>query len=181
MTLRYTGERAIPWNAATGAVVMVPHIMRYAWATQFAWQKRVVDLGCGSGYGSYILSMVAREVVGLDWSINAIFYAKDTFEAQNLKYKVLNLAHGDIPRARGGLYVAFEVLEHLEYPDDLLQSLDAPLVWSIPISNVNQWHKQVLTLDEIESLMGNVTHLQAPDTRRRCVTWVMMSGRSTTI
>ena len=160
MNLRYTGERAIPWNAAVGINVMVPHIMRYAWATQFCWQKRVIDLGCGSGYGSHILSLVAREVVGADKHLDSLAYAGEKFIADNLHYTVCDIQHDALPL--GDAYVAFEVLEHLDNPDSLIQQV-SPLVWSIPISNKNQWHKQVLSLDDIESLMGEVAWLQSGD------------------
>lgn len=136
---------------------MVPHIMRYAHATQFAWGKQVVDLGCGSGYGSYILSMVAEKVTGLDMSIDTIFYAGDTFEAHNLFFGAANLDNGYIPPA--DLYVAFEVLEHLDNPDWLVQTAK-PMLWSIPISNANQWHKHVYSFQDIEALMGSISWVQ---------------------
>jgi 2-polyprenyl-3-methyl-5-hydroxy-6-metoxy-1,4-benzoquinol methylase len=139
---------------------MIPHIMRYAWATQFCWQKRVVDLGCGSGYGSFILSMVAKEVIGADLSIDAIIYAGDNFEADNLFFTICDLENDELPL--GEVYAAFEVLEHLEDPAALVQ-MAKPLVWSIPISNKNQWHKQVLSMEEIESLMGEVAWVQSGD------------------
>jgi 2-polyprenyl-3-methyl-5-hydroxy-6-metoxy-1,4-benzoquinol methylase len=40
------------------------HLHRYAYATQFVQKKRVLDLACGEGYGSYLLARTAECVVG---------------------------------------------------------------------------------------------------------------------
>lgn len=159
MTMSYTGERAIPWNRATGLRVMHPHIMRYAWATQFAWAERVVDLGCGVGYGSYIMSMVADSVLGVDVNAEAIAYADMHFIAPNLEYERHNLLDGP-PSGGASLYVAFEVLEHLADPRGLIEELDAPLVWSIPINVPSEFHARAYTVDDITKLMGGTIYYQ---------------------
>lgn len=152
--MRYTGERAIPWNGATGLNVMHPHIMRYAWATRWAWGEDVVDLGCGAGYGAYILSMCALSVFGVDLNPEAIHYAGARFDAPNLTFGRHNLDDGP-PEGHPSIYVAFEVLEHLTAPRALIEELDAPLVWSIPVNVPNQWHKKVYSVDAIIKMMGN--------------------------
>lgn len=157
--MRYTGERAVPWNNNTGLHVMYPHIMRYAWATQFAWGESVVDLGCGTGYGSFILSMVADSVLGVDASNEAIIYADATFVAPNLEYERHNLLDGS-PDAQASLYVAFEVLEHLADPMLLVDDLQAPLVWSIPINVPNRWHVRAYKADDIVAMMGGTIYYQ---------------------
>jgi trans-aconitate methyltransferase len=158
--IHYTGERAVPWNKATGPGVMHPHIMRYAWATQFAWAESVVDLGCGVGYGSYILSMVADSVLGVDVNSESIAYADMRFVAPNLDYERHNLLDGP-PEGRPSLYVAFEVLEHLADPMLLVDDLDAPLVWSIPINVPNRWHIRTYGIDDIEAMMGGDIYYQS--------------------
>lgn len=153
MAMGYTGERAIPWNKATGPEVMHPHIMRYAWATRFVWGENVHDLGCGAGYGSYILSMVAESVTGYDVDSQTIAWADMHFYAPNLEYAVHNLLDGPPPGVVSQ-YVAFEVLEHLADPVALLDKLHAPLVWSIPVRVPNRWHKRVYDVQEIIDMMG---------------------------
>lgn len=150
--LHYTGERAIPWNAGVGQQVMIPHIMRYAWACQFCWQKRVVDLGCGTGYGSFILSLVAREVIGIELDMGSLYYAEQHFQADNLRFSGYDLNDRPLPHA--DIYTAFEVLEHLDNPDALVRSLQAPLVWSIPVNNDSRFHKHIYSEHDIIGLMG---------------------------
>jgi SAM-dependent methyltransferase len=137
---------------------MIPHIMRYAWATQYAWGKTVTDLGCGTGYGSYLLSMVARNVIGVDIDMSAIHYAIQHFQADNLSFIAQDISGSHVPI--GQLYTAFEVLEHVDDPGLLVQGLAAPLAWSIPVGVDNRWHKQVYSIDDIVSLMGGATHYQ---------------------
>ena len=156
----YTGERVMPWNAACGIDVIYPHIMRYAWASRFCWQKDVVDLGCGTGYGSFILSLISRNVTGADIDEDALEYAVTRFQASNLSFTTCDLDVPEFPI--GDIYVAFEVLEHLDDPLAVAR-LARPMVWSMPISHANPWHKQVLSIDEMEGYIGEVSWLQGLD------------------
>lgn len=151
--MQYTGERAVPWNKATGLHVMHPHIMRYAWATRWVWGEDVHDLGCGTGYGSYLLSMVADSVTGFDINREALEWADLRFYAPNLEYVHHDLLNGPPPGVVS-YYVAFEVLEHLDDPRALIDQLHAPLVWSIPVNCPNQFHRRVYTVDQIIEMMG---------------------------
>lgn len=154
--MKYTGERAVPWNKNTGENVMCPHIMRYAWATRWAWQKTIIDLGCGTGYGSYLLSMVAEKVIGVDDDPETIDYARAHFRASNLSFYVHDLTKKNVPY--GDLYVAFELWEHLDVPEILLP---APLLWSMPIDDDSQFHKRAYSIEEIDSLLGYGEWFQA--------------------
>jgi methylase of polypeptide subunit release factors len=62
----FTGERVIPGQVETD--LWNEHFSRYAFATLFASGKRVLDLGCGSGYGSAELARTAESVIGVDVS-----------------------------------------------------------------------------------------------------------------
>jgi SAM-dependent methyltransferase len=151
--VKYTGERAIPWERATGPLVMIPHIMRYAWATQHAWNKTVVDLCCGSGYGTFLLSWVAQHVTGIDIDALAIEYADLRFESNNLAFSVGDVTDPE-QRFTADLYVAFECLEHLDDPAALVDSLDSPIAWSIPVNVSSRFHKHVYSVDGIRQLMA---------------------------
>ncbi len=71
MTAEFTGERVIPgevdidlWNE---------HVARYAFACQNAPGRRVLDMGCGAGYGSaMLLNSGASSVTSLDISPAAL-------------------------------------------------------------------------------------------------------------
>lgn len=108
----FTGERVIPgkvdvdlWNE---------HISRYLFASRLCRFKKVIDLGCGSGYGSAELAKKAESVVGVDISESAISEARQQYHAPNLQYQVGSL--DQLPFADGAfnLGVCFEVIEHLD-------------------------------------------------------------------
>jgi SAM-dependent methyltransferase len=93
------------------------HVGRYTWALPACEGKRVVDLGCGVGYGTVILSSFARAVIGVDVSPDAVETAKQLYPA--IDYRVTDLVDGELPEAEIG--VCFEVLEHLREPERALR------------------------------------------------------------
>lgn len=155
--LGYTGERAVPWNPQTGGRIMHHHAIRYAWAIQYVAKRAVVDLGCGTGYGSFMLSWSARSVLGVDNDKESITAARERFTADNLRYRVGNLTKR-LPGAE--VYVAFEFLEHIEDPVAPLAKIDALLVWSIPVNVGGPFHKRTYTVQEAIDLVGGEIYIQ---------------------
>ena len=92
------------------------HVGRYTWALPACEGKRVVDLGCGVGYGTVILSSFAQEAIGVDLSADAIETATELYPS--IDYRVADLTAEDLPEADLG--VCFEVLEHLPEPEKAL-------------------------------------------------------------
>lgn len=155
--LAYTGERAIPWDPRTGAHILNRHVMRYAWAVPWVYGKEVVDLGCGTGYGSFMLSWGAKRVLALDISREAVHFAQSQFEARNLEYRIQDVRVDRIPHAE--VYVAFEFLEHLDDPEAVIAHLGGTLLWSLPINNNSQFHKRRYSMAEAEALLpGSIWH-----------------------
>ena len=62
--LDWTGERYLPW--LEDPYIGYEHLHRYAYATQFVENKKVLDLACGEGYGARLLAGTAESVVGVD-------------------------------------------------------------------------------------------------------------------
>ncbi|MEP6768398.1 MAG: methyltransferase domain-containing protein [Acidobacteriota bacterium] len=95
------------------------HWHRYLWVLSRAKDKTVLDLACGSGYGSWLLAGVARRVHGVDRDEASIAQAKTRFVRDNLTYEA-----GDAETYQGDpvdLVVSFETIEHLENPERLLE------------------------------------------------------------
>ena len=72
--------------------LFISHLMRYYFALQFAVNKVVLDAGCGAGYGCDLLATVAKKVIGIDYSEEAINWAKKHYSRSNLKFRVMNLS-----------------------------------------------------------------------------------------
>jgi len=107
----FTGERVIPGKVEVD--LWNEHLSRYLFASRLCRFKKVIDLGCGSGYGSAELADKAESVVGVDVSESAIAEARQTYQAPNLQFQVASLDQLPFADASFHLGVCFEVIEHL--------------------------------------------------------------------
>jgi SAM-dependent methyltransferase len=57
----------------------VNHEKVYLFVSQLMSKKIVLDVGCGTGYGTSILAKHARQIVGIDNSISAIRFARQRY------------------------------------------------------------------------------------------------------
>jgi SAM-dependent methyltransferase len=108
----FTGERVIPGEVNDD--LWAEHIARYAFASGFANGRRVLDAGCGTGYGVAALAGHANFVAGADIAKEAVDYARASAGAENVCY--LQASATALPFASGAfdLVTAFEVIEHLK-------------------------------------------------------------------
>ncbi len=84
-----TGERLIPeMHKDNWKLVYAEHYLRYQSAVSISENKTVLDIACGTGYGSKMLSKVAKKVIGVDNSKHSINYAKEHYSAKNIEYLV---------------------------------------------------------------------------------------------
>jgi len=111
-------ERLIPGEYAPAGQLQ-QHVARYAWAFAPCEGRRVLDVGCGVGYGSFLLSWVASDVDAVDRDPVAIDFARSTFHGP--RYAVVDGTGGDLPAA--DVATCFEVLEHVDDPLALCRQL----------------------------------------------------------
>ena len=108
-------------------VVIREHLIRYVFAMQDIPGKDVLDIACGSGYGMYLMSYLAKSVSGYDYDEEAIK------EAQGFPYRcdtcleVRNLEQ-DNPlnnhkHEKFDVVTCFETIEHVKNPDVLAKNI----------------------------------------------------------
>lgn len=91
------------------------HFPRYGLATQLAHGARVLDFGCGTGYGTALLGEVAESVVGMDIAEEAIKWAKETHRNPKLIFdQRADLGRG-LPQSSFDLVTCFEMIEHVDH------------------------------------------------------------------
>ncbi len=120
--MKKTGERQV---AETLDGIREDHRNRYLWACQEIGKcSTLLDAGCGVGYGSNILSEVADRIFACDISGDAIQYAQEYWKASNIDFFVADLhCHPWSKLPELDVVVAFEVVEHLAFPELFLSGI----------------------------------------------------------
>jgi SAM-dependent methyltransferase len=120
----FTGERLPGGGDGEFSVDMERHLAAYRWAATMAAGRRVLDAGCGEGYGAAMLAETAGLVVGVDRA-EAVAVARTRQRHQRLEYRVADLSRlAELPD-RFQLTLSFQVIEHLEDPVGFLRGLAA--------------------------------------------------------
>lgn len=114
----FTGERVIPGEVNDD--LWAEHIARYAFAARMAPHARVLDIGCGTGYGTAELAQQAQAATGVDVSPDAIAYAQEHYPIPRATFITASATALPFSPASFDLITAFEVIEHLDNWHDLL-------------------------------------------------------------
>lgn len=159
-------ERYVPgtWSK----IAAYEHLPRYELAKAQAIDKRVLDFGCGTGYGSAALAEVAASVTGLDIDQAAITWAQATHHNSKLTFHLCSDLGETLPKNSFDVVTCFEMIEHVDYETQqaaiasiarLLRS-DGMLVISTPnpaitkLYGANPYHLREMTLPEFHDLLG---------------------------
>jgi SAM-dependent methyltransferase len=112
----YTGERLAAGDPRF-APDMARHLAAYHLVAPMVAGLRVLEAGCGEGYGAALLAGQAREVVGVDYDQAALAIAMRRHGAPNLEFRAIDLR--ELARHAPGEFDAvtsFQVIEHLADP-----------------------------------------------------------------
>jgi hypothetical protein len=101
-------------------------------------------------------------VTGLEKNADCVFFAQENFDTIFCRYRQADITVDAIPQA--DVYVAFEILEHLDSPHRLIGRLPpGKLLWSMPVNDISQFHKRGYSVSQIDYLMGRGGWFQAGD------------------
>jgi ubiquinone/menaquinone biosynthesis C-methylase UbiE len=148
-----------------GRLIVSEHRGRYLWGAQLASGLKVLDAGCGTGYGLRILKEAgAAQTVGVDVSADAVAQASEAMSDEHIE--VLQADLKELPFSDGefDLIVCFEVIEHVPEREVILDELarvlaaDGVLCISTPNRNVypqgNPYHLHEYEPDEFAQALG---------------------------
>ena len=92
------------------------HIKSYDFALPFCRGKRVLDIGCGKGYGVCRIADECTEIVGIDIDIEAISFAQEHFSLPNTSYRTVKPAEIEplpFDDCSFDTIISFQVIEHV--------------------------------------------------------------------
>ena len=161
-TLTDTGERMIP-EFHKGTFMYGEHFVRYQSVASLVKDKIVLDIACGSGYGTKKLAETANKVVGVDIDAPTVAYAKKHFHAKNVEYLKGDGVKIPLEDHSVDVVVSFETIEHIVKYETFLDECKRVLkpkgimILSTPndkeFSEDNHFHVHEFVHDELEKLV----------------------------
>jgi SAM-dependent methyltransferase len=160
-TLPLTGERTGP-GVPSENYWYRRHVAAYRFAAQVAG-GRVVDAGCGEGYGAAILARRARRVVALDLDEPTLRHACMRYDRPGFVRS--DLLRMPLDRSSVDSIVALQVLEHVTDAEAFVQScarvlrpggvliLSTPNRETFP-AGLNPFHVREFDATELRDLLG---------------------------
>jgi SAM-dependent methyltransferase len=119
MQLEPTSERLIVehyQHSAEDYLIYLFHIATYNFAKPYIDGKRVLDFGCGSGYGTAWVAGACAKIVGVDIAPEAISYAQEHYQRANLTYTLVKPVDIEPLPFLSGTFdtiLSFQVIEHI--------------------------------------------------------------------
>ena len=109
--MKFTGEYYIP--SVSSPRIEKEHLERYKFAQAFVKNKKVLDIACGTGYGSnMMLAAGAEKVDGVDISKEALGYARKHYKSGKLSFKLGDLLELKA-KQKYDVVTSFETIEHI--------------------------------------------------------------------
>ena len=107
----------------------VAHETRYAWVVDHLplAGASVLDFGCGSGYGTFLMAQKAGQAYGIDSCAEAIAFARSSYVQPHLQYSHVDACGAQelfqvLAPGAFDLVVSFDVIEHIQKYFDYLEN-----------------------------------------------------------
>ena len=101
----------------------VEHLHRYAVASEYIKDKIVLDIACGEGYGSNLMSVNASFVYSVDIDEETIESAKLKYKKNNIEFLTGSTSSIPIKDNSIDVVVSFETIEHHDKHNEMLEEI----------------------------------------------------------
>ena len=160
--LELTGECTLP-DVPEENYWFQRHLVVYEWIRRRVGGLRVIDMACGEGYGSDVLSRSAASVVGVDANPEAHEHAKARYSRPGLRFERNMIQLFAEP---ADAVVFLQTIEHVQDPDELLEHfkrisgvayISTPNVLTLAPPGAersgNPWHVHEYRAEEFRALL----------------------------
>lgn len=161
---KFTGERLISKIMNEDTFL---HLHRYAIAFDYIKDKKVVDIACGEGYGSFLMSKYAKNFTVIDIDEDTIINANSKYKNNNLSYLQGDVSEIPLQSSTIDAVISFETIEHTTKHDEIMQEIkrvlkpDGLLIMSSPDKSnysekrgfINKYHVKELYSEEFKNLI----------------------------
>jgi len=167
--MKKTRERLILEDKEKSSPLFYRHLAAYRFCSCFTRGKTVLDLGCGDGYGSYLLSGKAKKVIGIDSDKKTIKLANQRYKSKNLGFIVGDVLK--IPKlTKFDIIIALQLIEHIADTESFLKQIkdilikDGKVIISTPNKGLrlkkgekpwNLFHVHEYSFSELYNLLSN--------------------------
>jgi ubiquinone/menaquinone biosynthesis C-methylase UbiE len=116
----WTGERLETFIYSRDAI---EHLHRYAIAKGYVKNKVVLDIACGDGYGSNLMSEHALFVHGVDIDDKTVQEARLKYKRPNIEFTTGSTSAIPIKDSSIDVVVSFETIEHHDKHDEMMAEI----------------------------------------------------------
>jgi 2-polyprenyl-3-methyl-5-hydroxy-6-metoxy-1,4-benzoquinol methylase len=161
---RITPEKINPEDMFAQRALQL-HLQRYEFALQNLAIGNVLDIACGTGYGTALLAKTNQRstITGVDIDVEAISYAKKKHTASNITFIQNSLLEFTSPILFTTI-VSLETIEHIAAPEKVVSHLlnlltvGGRLIISAPVTpsmDGNPYHVNDFTIRSFKALFSH--------------------------
>lgn len=137
--------------------VLEIHLERYQFASEQLRGSSILDIACGCGYGTALMAEAHpdKQFVGVDVDPIAVNYAREHYQADNLRYECGNGMDFQLANKEGGFQhfdtiISLETIEHVPEPQKMVTHL---------LTQLNEQGIMIASVPTTPTVDGNPHHL----------------------
>lgn len=138
--------------------VLEIHLERYQFASEQLRGTHILDIACGCGYGTALMAEAHpdKQFVGVDVDPMAVKYARDHYQADNLRYECGNGMDFQLLMEEGKFLqfdtiISLETIEHVPEPQKMVTHL---------LTQLSEKGVMIASVPTTPTVDGNPHHLQ---------------------